>query len=126
MPLYEYHCPDCGNVEERIGKLDERNIDCSHCGGTAERKISVSGVNCANDDAPWIRSVLEVVDKDSTAPHVVEFRKNPTRTNYKAWMKGEGIRPAEGGERRQKKDFNVDRHAEKVWEARQARHRIEI
>jgi hypothetical protein len=46
-----------------------------------------------NQDAPWIRTVLEVVDKSNPAAHVQDFVKHPTRETYKAWMKKEKIRP---------------------------------
>ncbi len=53
-----------------------------------------------NESPEWLKSVVDVADHSSTATHVVEFIKNPTRDTYKKWMKGEGIRPldhTEGG-----------------------------
>lgn len=79
----------------------------------------------ANEDAPWIRSVLEVVDKDSTKPHVVAFRENPTRTNYNLWMKGEGLRPLENGEKRRKED-NTEKAVEYLLKKRYERRAISI
>ncbi len=98
-PLYDYCCDNCNMVEESLQPMEVKVIKCIHCGGRAYRIISSRAQNCFNDDAPWIRSVLEVVDKDSKAPHVVEFLTHPTRTNYKNWMKGEGLRHLEPGER---------------------------
>lgn len=98
MILYDYECP-CGNTFEALAQIEEKEMPCPKCGKQARRIISSSGHYCANQDAPWIRSVVDVVDKDSTAPHVVEFRNNPTRENWKKWMKGEGIRPMEGDEK---------------------------
>jgi putative FmdB family regulatory protein len=95
MPVYDFECQSCGNIDERIEPVDRTTVKCSVCGKRSKRIISAGGVFTANEDAPWIRSVLDVVDKDSKAPHVVAFRNNPTRQNYKAWMKGEGIRPLE-------------------------------
>lgn len=99
MPIYDMECQTCGTVFEAIMPIDREETDCAKCGRKAVRIISVSGQNCANEDASWIRSVLEVVDHSSDAPHTREFIKNPTRANYKAWMKGEGLRPVEDGER---------------------------
>jgi putative FmdB family regulatory protein len=100
MPLYDYKCRNCEKVTERIKLVDEKIEDCPICGGVAVRIISTSGVNCANDDTEWVRSVREVVEKGSGKPHCEAFLKNPTRSNYKKWMKGEGIRHKENGEGR--------------------------
>lgn len=78
--------------------IDKEVGECSNCGNKAKRIISCSGQNCGNEDAEWIRSVLEVVDHSSNEKHTREFIKNPTRSNYKAWMKGEGLRHMEPGE----------------------------
>lgn len=94
MPIFDFQC-SCGNIEERIEHYDVDTIKCSQCSGESKKIISVSGVFTANEDTPWLKTVLEVVSKDDNSPHVVNFRKNPTRSNYKAWMKGEGIRPLE-------------------------------
>ena len=104
MPVYDYRCKQCQKVIEQVEHYSVDEITCPHCGDVAKRIISVSKVNTANEDAPWIRSVLEVVDKDSREPHVVEFRRNPTRENYKRWMKLEGLRPLENNERRGTKE----------------------
>ena len=98
MPIYDYECPKCG-VFESIEPLNKPLLWCPNgCELIAKRIISVSGVHTANDDAAWVRSCLEVVDKESQAPHVAEFRKNPTRTNLRRYMSGEGLRHLEPGE----------------------------
>ena len=104
MPVFDYKCKYCDYIVEQIQHYSVREVECPVCGNQAERIISVSKVNTSNDDASWIRSVVEVVDKDSKEPHVVEFRRNPTRANYKRWMKLEGLRPLENNERRGTKE----------------------
>jgi len=104
MPCYDYLCNSCKHISEEIQPIKVTEIECPNCGAVAHRIISVPGVNTFNDDASWIRSVVEVVDKDSKEPHVVEFRRNPTRANYKRWMKLEGLRPLENNERRGTKE----------------------
>ena len=100
MPIYTWECPECKKEFDLICSIDRRNkiMLCPECDNISHRIISASGAFCANEDTEWIRSVIEVVDKDSKAPHVVEFCKNPTRTNYQRWMKGEGLRHLEPGE----------------------------
>jgi putative FmdB family regulatory protein len=95
LKLYDYECYNCKTIFEALGETDEREKLCPRCPGdvVARRIISVSGQYLGNQDATWIRSVLEVVDKDSKARHVQDFIKNPSRKNYQDWMKGEGIKP---------------------------------
>jgi putative FmdB family regulatory protein len=125
MPLYDYECPVCGYRDERIESVETTKVVCLRCKNLANRIISSRSVNVANEDAPWIRSVLEVVDKDSTKPHVVAFRENPTRTNYNLWMKGEGLRPLENGEKRRKED-NTEKAVEYLLKKRYERRAISI
>lgn len=126
MPVYDHLCK-CGKTFEAIMPMDRETAVCPECGEQAKRIISCSGQNCANEDAEWIRSVLEVVDKDSNAPHVKRFLKEPTRSNYKAWMRGEGIRPLEPGEERRRPSRIDDRMmTDKIMRMRQERRRLEI
>ena len=128
MPLYDFECGVCGEITESIEEYGTDFIECRQCGKLAKKIITMSGVHLGNEDAQgWIRSVTEVVDKDNPAPHVQEFIKNPTRRNYKRWMKGEGLRPLEPGERH--KPPNEDRSAirqREMWRRHQQRKRIEI
>lgn len=127
MPIYEMKCEDgsCGVVFETIAGVNEQ-VECPCCGFSCKRLISVPGVNIANQDANWIRSVTEVVDKDSPKPEAQEFLRNPTRANMHQWMKAEGIRHYEQGEqiRPDKPDMSqVHRH---VMEEHMKRNRIEL
>jgi len=124
MPLYDYQCESCGYIEEHYVSPDERVMVCSQCGGEA-RRIFSPGNNHPNEDAGWIRSVLEVVDKEG-GPHCQEFLKHPTRTNYQNWMRGEGLRHWERGERPQKKHFDEEKHTQKLWNELQQGRRIEV
>jgi len=112
VPLYDYECQDqtCGHVFETITGVDDQIVECPRCGFNAKRIITVHGACLFNQDAPWIRSVLEVVDKDSPKPETQEFLKRPTRDNYYNWMRAEGIRPMDSGERpRRPEEPNMER-----------------
>jgi putative FmdB family regulatory protein len=93
--IFDFECTKCGDVSEELCDRNKKKSTCPACGKTSKRIISFGKVYTGNQDAPWIKSVLDVVDKTNQAPHVQAFVKNPTRGNYKAWMKGEGIRPAD-------------------------------
>lgn len=123
MPLYDFECP-CGRVFEAIANVDEDTRPCE-CGKQAKRIISASGHFCGNEDADWIRSVRLVVDKRGGA-HCQEFLQNPTRSNYKAWMKGEGLRPLEDNEPMRPPKFDHAGHMEKVLRAYKRRTALEV
>jgi putative FmdB family regulatory protein len=127
MPLYDFECQECGSIHEAIEPMDVKHRPCPvpDCRGRAKKIISASGVFCANDDAAWIRSVREVVNKDGGA-HCQAFLKDPTRANWKAWMKGEGLRPFEPGERQRPEPIDEGLLAKKVLERHRKRCTIEV
>ena len=95
MPvLVDFECKK-GHITEELCDAEMQEITCPKCRGKAKRIISVGRQFVDDECPPWIRSVLDVVDKDSPKRHVQEFVKNPSRETYKKWMKGEGIRPAD-------------------------------
>lgn len=97
MPLYDWKCIACEQVDEVFFKMDEKPqaIECEVCGGTMLQVVAIGAV--MGDEAAWLQSVTEVVDRDG-GQHCQEFIKDPTRSNYEKWMKKEGIRPLEPGE----------------------------
>ena len=99
MILKDFKCKTCDEITEFLVRTDPvpGQQVCPICNGYAEKIFSVSFT--APVDSAWVSSVLEVVDKHSTDPHCTEFLKHPTRSNYKNWMKGEGLRPLEPGEK---------------------------
>ena len=127
MPIYDYECHLCSYTWEVIEGTKERVRCCPSCGDRATRIISASGQYCANEDADWIKSVVEVVDKgDSATAMDRRFAKNPTRANYKRWMKSRGLRPYEPGERTKPPPPDDSAIRRKVLERHMARNRIEI
>lgn len=131
MPLYDFECPS-KHVTERVAHAKQKKIRCPKCGKTARRIISASGQYLGNQDASWLKSVLDVVDRENPAPHVQAFVKNPTRSNYKAWMKGEGIRPmdhTEGGappRAHKPEPVDMSRVHREVMERFRERNRVEV
>lgn len=102
MPLYDFSCPACGGVFEDLCPPHGPEPACPGCGGQARRLVSVGRGYRA--DADWIASVTRVVDKDNPAPHVRAFLADPSRATYRAWMRGEGLRPLEPGEGTRRED----------------------
>lgn len=43
MPIYEYECTNCGNIEETFQKFSDKPlVKCSHCSGKLHKLISQS------------------------------------------------------------------------------------
>jgi len=43
MPIYEYQCSECGNVEEAIQRFSDKPLTkCMHCSGRLHKLISHS------------------------------------------------------------------------------------
>jgi putative FmdB family regulatory protein len=43
MPVYEYHCAECGQIEEAFQKISDSPLEnCSHCQGPLKKLISQS------------------------------------------------------------------------------------
>jgi putative FmdB family regulatory protein len=97
MPLYDFTCRVCGRTFEAMAAMDAGEGICL-CGGSAKRLVSVGRGYRADGD--WIGSVAAVAEKDSDKPHVQAFLADPSRANYRRWMRGEGLRPLEDGEGR--------------------------
>lgn len=139
MPIYQYECPSCYNQQEHILSVSEMErfeelaetiggvggLLCE-CGAIMKHIQAIGGQYCSNEDADWIRSVREVVGHDNPLPEAQRFMKDPTRQNYKTWMKAQGLRPLENGEKRQQPEFDINAHTEKIMQRRQKRRRIEI
>lgn len=132
MPaIYDFECPS-KHVTEHLVHWKQKKAKCPKCGKTAKRIISAAGQYAGNQDAPWLKSVLDVVDKTNPAAHVQAFVKNPTRDNYRAWMKGEKIAPMDytehGGPPTAKRPPEVDTAGirREVLERYRDRNRIEV
>ena len=127
MPIYDFECEKCNKITEHILKVSnsEQAIQCE-CGGLADKIITASGQFCANEDADWIRSIREVVDKEGGKASQ-RFLKEPTRENYKKWKKETGVRHLEPGEGPSKPEpMDMDKMTKDVMRRRQERKQLII
>lgn len=114
MTLHDYQCENCSNVHEHLAAWDSYFCTCPQCGGTSTRIYSK--FNGIKNNAPdWMKDTLKVVDKEG-GKHCQEFLKHPTRDTYKNWMKGEGLRPIEHGEKLAKPDKDTSGIRKRVKE----------
>jgi len=58
MPIYEYQCFNCGNIDEliEINYNSSKSKECSECGGKSKRIISAGAV--FTDTPNWINDEL--------------------------------------------------------------------
>jgi putative FmdB family regulatory protein len=99
MPTFDYICDNCGAfAEDAFFKISEKPdiVPCPVCEKTNMRQVPAIGI-VIGDEAAWLQSVTNIVDPDGGID-CQRFRKYPTRDNYDAWMKNEGLRPLENGE----------------------------
>ena len=89
-------------------------------------------MDTANESPSWLKSVVDVCDKDSAKAHVREFVKNPTRRTYQNWMKGENIRPVDhtehGGppQRTRPPEPDLSKVREEIARKHYERRRVEV
>lgn len=107
-PLYDFHCHRCDQTHEVFYKMADKpkTVLCPECGGESVSHPSIGAI--LGDEAAWLNSVTEVVDKNG-GEHCQRFIADPTRDNYKKWMKGSGVRPMEPGEERRSKPTKADK-----------------
>ncbi len=43
MPIYEFHCADCGREIESLQRIDDPAPDCDSCGKPMNRQMSATG-----------------------------------------------------------------------------------
>lgn len=109
--LFDFECPECHAIEEHMVATHTEQPVCAACHVAMEKVFVASTGSRLPDDAAWIKTVTEVVAKDSKNPHAQAFLKNPTRENLKSWMKSEGIRHLEPGEHEANKRRRVEEEA---------------
>jgi len=130
MIIADFECPS-GHITEHICHAKQKRVNCK-CGKKAKRIISLGRVDTGNEYPSWLKSVLEVVDKTNPAKHVQDFASNPSRRNYKTWMKGEGIKPLDHTEHgappvfRKPPELDTKSMVDRLTKMRMERNRIEV
>ena len=86
MPIYEYECTKCGNVEEVLQKFSDRpQSKCRHCSGKLHKLISQSSFHLkgtgwyATDYAGKSRNTPSSSEKTGETPS--EKKKAPKKAD---------------------------------------------
>lgn len=127
MPVYQYRCEACAYIFDDIStyELRKAELPCPACGGITHYTFAVGNVDLESERPDWLRSTTEVVDPDGGPVHR-EFIANPTRENYRRWLKVTGLRPKEAGEPTKPTERDTGRLRQKMVENYRKRQRIEI
>lgn len=89
MPLYTYHCDDCGETYDRVFKIEgfPKSVKCPQCGNYAKKVIvhGHGGLQCDSAiDIPWFESAVDNLQPDHE-------RRIETRGEYKKYLKDNGM-----------------------------------
>jgi hypothetical protein len=92
------------------------------------RIITMSGEHTGNQDAPWVRTVDDIIEKDSKDPRDQKFLKSGmTRRDLKTWQKERNLRHMTPGEKpRRPPAPDMEKINKKLTENLIKRNRIEI
>ena len=89
MPLYEYQCGQCGNIEEVIQKFSDAPLTtCQHCSGKLSKLISQSSFHLKGTG--WYvtdyskKSPAVSNEKDAVPKSSAEKKSNPGDATAKA------------------------------------------
>lgn len=71
MPIYEYECTKCGNVEEALQKFSDKPLTrCRHCKGKLTKLVSQSTFHLKGSG--WYVTDYANKSKDSAKPSKAE------------------------------------------------------
>ncbi len=129
MPIYDIECERCHKITEVIQSFRmNKTPRCIKCGGRTKKIITSRRSSDNLVDAPWLKSVLDVVSKDPDAPMADRiFLRNPTRRNYQVWMRSRGLRPLEPGEKPGRPDPpDMEKIGKEMWDRDVERRRLNL
>ena len=80
MPIYEYECTKCGNIEEIFQKFsDKPRSKCSHCSGKVHKLISQSSFHLKGTG--WY--VTDYKDKKNSGTSSAKKKESQSKTAKK-------------------------------------------
>lgn len=96
MPVYEYQCKACGQIEEALQKISDSPLEtCSHCKGHLKKLISQSTFHLKGSgwyvtDYGGAKNPPEI--KSETNPDTKSDTKSDTKTDTKSDSKKKEIK----------------------------------
>ena len=95
MPLYDYQCPDCGQVFESVAGLDDELLPCPICAAPAKRLISLGHGGIQTDHPTWLDSARKSL-QDGDCIRAGTIKPIETRSELKQYLKEHNYTPCEG------------------------------
>jgi putative FmdB family regulatory protein len=94
MPIYEFECPDCGEIFERLQKLSDPDpTTCPACGKThVKRKLTAPAFRLAGSG--WYETDFK---KDGDRKRNLAAKDDAPKTDSKSAAGGESAKPAPSG-----------------------------
>lgn len=84
MPIYEYHCAQCGHTSEHLQKInDPAPVHCPHCHAKDSLSRQVSLTHFALKGSGWYVTDFRDKDKPSTAQNKETQEASPGQTDKK-------------------------------------------
>ena len=81
MPIYEYECTSCGNVEEALQKFSDKPLKkCRHCSGKLHKLVSQSSFHLKGSG--WY--VTDYANKSKTNSNTQPKKSDSESTASKA------------------------------------------
>ncbi|HUV49437.1 MAG TPA: zinc ribbon domain-containing protein [Anaerolineae bacterium] len=83
MPVYEYECTQCGEVEEVIQKFSDKSLTkCRHCAGKLQKLISQSTFHLKGTG--WYVTDYSHKPQASSAPCKAKDKASTSKTDKSA------------------------------------------
>jgi len=84
MPIYEYECTKCGQIEEAIQKFSDKPLKkCKHCTGKLHKLVSHSSFHLKGTG--WY--VTDYANKSTNATAPTKGKKEPAKTKENSTAK---------------------------------------
>jgi putative FmdB family regulatory protein len=98
MPLYDYECSKCDNVQEEFFKVKDKPlwVRCKKCGNMAAPVIMVGHGGIFREEPVWLDDGVRTALQDTDRVALGLEKPIETRSEYKRYLKENGISPKEG------------------------------
>lgn len=88
MPLYDYRCQACGEVDEHWAGIDDMQMVCPHCGGEQIRRITTRYAVHGDFKPRWVENIADKpVWIDSNQAHRAAMKQHQVYEKFgKGWL----------------------------------------
>jgi putative FmdB family regulatory protein len=96
MPIYEYECSQCGNIEEVLQKFSDKPLTtCQHCAGKLTKLVSHSTFHLKGSG--WYVTDYANKSRSSAKPSEANQKSKSAETTSSDAVGGDKKAPSESG-----------------------------